>query len=138
MKKEIWFDMDGTIADLYGVDKWLEKILDNDVSPYENAKPLINMNILARILNKLQKQGYKIGIVSWLAYGENIDGEKIENAKRNGLKSIYILSTLIILISCLMERRNKTGETGFCSTMRNATAKCGMMFRMMWIISSEC
>ena len=86
MKKEIWFDMDGTIADLYSVDNWLAKILVNDVSPYENAKPLVNMNVLARILNKLQKQGYKIGIVSWLAYGENIDGEKIENAKRKWIK----------------------------------------------------
>lgn len=64
---KIWFDMDGTIADLYGVDNWLEMLMAKDATPYEIAKPLLNMSAFARQLNKLQKKGYEIGIISWLA-----------------------------------------------------------------------
>lgn len=61
----IWFDMDGTIADLYGVDNWLEMLLAEDTTPYTIAKPLLNLSILARYLNKVQKLGHEIGIISW-------------------------------------------------------------------------
>ena len=35
------FDMDGTIADLYGVENWLDYLIAGDVFPYENADPLL-------------------------------------------------------------------------------------------------
>ncbi len=61
----IWFDMDGTIADLYGVENWLPMLRASDPTPYLIARPLVNLSILARMLNKLQKQGYEIGVISW-------------------------------------------------------------------------
>ena len=67
MKKEIWFDMDGTIADLYGVEGWLEKLINSDPAPYKEARPLLRMATLARVLNRLQREGWEIGIVSWLS-----------------------------------------------------------------------
>ena len=63
----ICFDMDGTIANLYGVENWLDYLINKDTYPYTNAKVLLNMNTLARYLNRLQKQGFEIGIISWLA-----------------------------------------------------------------------
>ena len=63
----IYFDMDGTIADFYGVDGWLDYLIAGDATPYRIAKPLVNLNSLARILNRLQRDGYKIGIISWLS-----------------------------------------------------------------------
>ena len=62
---KIWFDMDGTIVDLYGVDNWLEMLLAEDTTPYTIAKPLLNLSILARYLNKVQKSGHEIGIITW-------------------------------------------------------------------------
>lgn len=61
----IWFDMDGTIADLYGVDGWLDNLINEDTRPYDIAKPLMNMAYLARLLHKAQANGYEIGIISW-------------------------------------------------------------------------
>lgn len=61
----IWFDMDGTIADLYGVENWLPMLRASDPTPYLIARPLVNLSILARMLNKLQKQGHEIGVISW-------------------------------------------------------------------------
>lgn len=67
MTKVINFDMDGTIADFYGVQGWLTYLEASDTTPYKQAKPMVNMNLLARKLNILQARGYKIGIVSWLS-----------------------------------------------------------------------
>ena len=67
MEKAIYFDMDGTIANLYGVENWLDMLRAFNPAPYEQAKVMVNMSQLARVLNKLQKQGYHIGIVSWLS-----------------------------------------------------------------------
>lgn len=67
MQKVVWFDMDGTIADLYGVQNWLPMLNNEDPTPYEVARPLVNLSRLARYLNKLQKMGWKVGVISWLS-----------------------------------------------------------------------
>ena len=67
MKKTICFDMDGTIADFYGVKNWLEYLENENPYPYMIAKPLVNMSALARVLNNRQKKGYKLVIISWLS-----------------------------------------------------------------------
>jgi len=63
----IYFDMDGVLAGLYDVSNWLTMLQSSDPTPYKAAKPLVNMNQLARKLNKLQRAGYKLGIISWLS-----------------------------------------------------------------------
>lgn len=86
MKRTIWFDMDGTIANLYGVENWLPKLRSNDPSPYAEAEVMHNMSLLARLLNKLQFLGYQIGIISWLAKGSDSDYDKaVAQAKREWL-----------------------------------------------------
>lgn len=65
MEKALWFDMDGTLADLYGVENWLEYLQAEDTRPYDEAAVMLNFSLLARKLNKLQTQGWKIGIISW-------------------------------------------------------------------------
>lgn len=74
--KTIAFDMDGTIANLYGVENWLDDLINSNPRPYAIAKPLVNMNSLARILNRLQKQGYKINIISWLSKNSTQEYDK--------------------------------------------------------------
>lgn len=87
MNKVIYFDMDGTIANFYGVHGWLDYLLAENPFPYENAEPLHNMSALARRLNNLQKMGWKIGIISWLAKNSTKSFDnKVINAKKNWLK----------------------------------------------------
>ena len=64
---KIWFDMDGTLADLYAVEGWLDKLRAYDPTPYAEAAPLLRLNTLARALNRLSRKGVFIGIVSWLS-----------------------------------------------------------------------
>ena len=85
--RTIYFDMDGTIADLYGVNGWLDYLIAKDSTPYEIAKPLVRLSLLARYLNGLQRKGYRIGIISWLAKNSNADFDKaVTEAKMKWLK----------------------------------------------------
>ena len=80
--RQINFDMDGTIANLYGVDGWLDCLMNKDVRPYTEAKPLVNLSALARVLNRLQRNGYEICVISWLAkVNDNNYNREVANAK---------------------------------------------------------
>ena len=67
MAKVLVFDMDGTIADLYGVKGWLEDLRAYNPRPYVKAKPLYDMDALNGILNALKEQGWTIAVTTWLA-----------------------------------------------------------------------
>lgn len=83
----IYFDMDGTIANLYGVNGWLNDIINESVRPYVEAKPLVNMNVLARVLNRLTKSGCTVNIISWTAKNGTVEyNNAVAEAKRNWLK----------------------------------------------------
>lgn len=87
MTATIFFDMDGTIADLYGVDNWLNYLIASDTLPYAIAKPLLRLNSLAMVLNRLQKEGYRIGIISWLSKsGTEEYNNAVTEVKKNWLK----------------------------------------------------
>lgn len=133
MKKTIWFDMDGTIADLYSVENWLPKLRAEDASPYAEAAVMHNMSLLARYLNKLQTLGYTIGIITWLAKDSTREyDEAVRQAKSEWLqlhlhsvtfnevymvnygipKSIFMNTDTDILFDDNEEIRNEwTGET---------------------------
>lgn len=82
----IWFDMDGTIANLYGVQNWLDYLMASDPTPYAIAKPLLRLSALARVLNNLQRKGYKVGVISWLAKNSTADyDEAVTKAKTEWL-----------------------------------------------------
>lgn len=84
---KICFDMDGTIAGLYQVENWLSDLNNENTRPYEEAKVLLNMNSLAKRLNRLQAKGHKIVIISWLSkFGSDDYNEAVTEAKKAWLK----------------------------------------------------
>ena len=87
MTKAIYFDLDGTIADLYGVKGWLADLEAQCTRPYDEAKVMHNMSALAKAIHKAQKNGIKVGVISWLSKSATEDYEKaVEKAKRKWLK----------------------------------------------------
>ena len=67
MLKMLIFDMDGTVADLYGVPNWLLMLRAFDPTPYRIAKPMWDMAELARLLRMAQTKGIEVRIVTWLS-----------------------------------------------------------------------
>lgn len=94
MNEWIWFDMDGTITDLYGVDGWLDDLRIFSARPYVEAKPLYNMNTLCAICAKLKEHGYHIGIISWLskvpepAFDLAVTEAKVDWLDRYGMRDL--------------------------------------------------
>ena len=83
----VYFDMDGTIADLYGVENWLEKLRASNATPYAEASPLLDMETLAFQLLEVQTAGYEIGIISWLSKSGSAEYNKaVRSAKRKWLR----------------------------------------------------
>lgn len=82
MNITINFDMDGTIADLYANPNWLPLLRAYDPTPYATAKPLLRLCDLARKLNTLQRNGYRIAVISWLSKESTAEyDEAVTNAK---------------------------------------------------------
>ena len=73
MERKICFDMDGTIANLYAVENWLNMLRAYDPTPYAQAEPMLNMSAFARLLHTAQRLGYKIVIISWLSKASTAD-----------------------------------------------------------------
>lgn len=97
----IVFDMDGTIADFYGVSNWLAYLNAEDTTPYEVARPLGNMSLLARLLNRAIECGHEICILSWTSRTGSIEYcERIKQAKlkwiATHLKSVAFTSIEIV------------------------------------------
>ena len=87
MTKAIYFDLDGTIADLYGVEGWLADLEAHRTRPYDEAKVMHNMNTLAKAIHKAQKSGIKVGVISWLSKTATEDYNKaVTKAKLKWLK----------------------------------------------------
>lgn len=83
----IYFDMDGTIADLYGVDGWLADLEARRTRPYDEAKVMHNMSALARAIHKAQENGIQVGIISWLSKTATAEyNEAVTIAKRKWLQ----------------------------------------------------
>lgn len=62
----VYFDLDGTLADLYGPEDWLERLLAGDETLYADAEPLGDVR---EVVRELRRAGYSVGVVSWLAKG---------------------------------------------------------------------
>ena len=84
--KTLVFDMDGTIADFYGVEGWLEDLHNENPRPYIMAEPLWDMALLGSLLCCLKSVGYRIVVTSWLSKDSTKDfDEVVRTAKRDWL-----------------------------------------------------
>ena len=87
VEKKLIFDMDGTLADFYGVNGWLEYLENSDATPYEIAEPLVDFEELNSLLKQLRTAGFKVVITSWLAKNASKDfDKKVRQAKKAWLK----------------------------------------------------
>ena len=87
VEKKLVFDMDGTLADFYGVEGWLEYLENSDTTPYEIAKPLVDFKELNSLLKQLQTIGFKVVVTSWLAKNASQEfDKKVRQAKKAWLE----------------------------------------------------
>lgn len=74
--KAIYFDMDGTLADMFNYPDWLRLLHAEDVQPYRDCEPIVNLGELVPILEQLRGLSVHVGIISWLSKGSSISYAK--------------------------------------------------------------
>lgn len=86
----IYFDMDGTIADFYSVEGWLNDLIAERVRPYAEAQPLVDCKKLIKIIEKLKTEGYEFGIISWTSKNGSKDfNKKVRKCKLEWLEKYF-------------------------------------------------
>lgn len=87
--KKIYFDMDGTVYDLYEMENWLEMLRNEEKGAFTLGNALVNMDELKEVCLRLIAKGYQIGIITWLPMGASLEyceictKEKREWAEKN-------------------------------------------------------
>ena len=113
MNKILVFDMDGTIANLYGVENWLEDLKNENERPYKEAEPLYNMDVLRDIIELLKNAGWEIIITSWLAKNSTKTyDEKVRLAKKEWLTKYSFPYDEIHLVKYGTTKANCTRKKG--------------------------
>lgn len=90
MAKAIYFDMDGTIYDLYGVSGWLEMLQAEDEMAYACGKPLYDMQELNKLMMQFVALGFTIGVITWAS----MNGSKEFNKRTRAIKKAWIEKNL--------------------------------------------
>lgn len=113
MPKMVCFDMDGTIADLYGVPNWLDKLNANDPSPYRDAAPMWDMERLRAALLALSADGWEIRVISWLAKNSTPEYKKaVRQAKREWLARYNFPADKVHLVAYGTTKANAIRNAG--------------------------
>lgn len=113
MTKVLVFDMDGTIANFYGVDGWLNDLQNYNARPYIEAKPFYNMDELNAVLLTLKNLGWMIVITSWLANNSTKEYDnKVKKAKKEWLAKYNFPYDEIHLVKYGTTKANCTRKYG--------------------------
>ena len=88
----IYFDLDGTITDLYGFSGWLDCLQNEQTTPYTEAGLLVDGEQLRNFLAAGRAAGVLFGVISWGAKNASKDYQKaIRRAKIAWLKKNNLL-----------------------------------------------
>ena len=107
------FDMDGTIANLYGVENWLTDLRTYNPRPYIVAEPMYDMEMLVMLLEVLKCQGWRIVVTSWLSMESTTEYDKaVRIAKREWLERYNFPFDEIHLVKYGTTKANCTRHLG--------------------------
>ena len=107
------FDMDGTIANLYGVENWLTDLRTYNPRPYIVAEPMYDMETLVMLLEVLKCQGWRIAVTSWLSMESTTEYDKaVRIAKREWLEKYNFPFDEIHLVKYGTTKANCTRHLG--------------------------
>ena len=113
MNKTLVFDMDGTIANFYGVVGWLDYLKESNPTPYIVAEPLYDMEELKTVLEMLKLFGWRIVVTSWLAKNSSKEFDKeVRKAKLDWLDNFDFPYDEIHLVKYGTTKANCTRKHG--------------------------
>ena len=111
--KILVFDMDGTIANLYGVNGWLDDLINKDTRPYEVAEPMYDMDILVTVLEMLKGLGWTIAVTSWLAKNSTDEYDaRVKAVKKAWLEKFGFPYDILNIVPYGVDKSSVTADLG--------------------------
>ena len=77
MTKKIYFDLDGTVYDLYSIESWLNKLQAEKEKVFLEGKFLGNYEDFMESISELINYGYTFGVITWLPMQASPEYEEI-------------------------------------------------------------
>lgn len=65
----IWFDLDGTLYELYKMPNWLERLEAKDWNVFVDGEPRKHHERIREAIRALQAKGWKVGCITWGSKG---------------------------------------------------------------------
>ena len=69
MAKTVWFDMDGTLYDLYNIPGWLELLQMEEPGIFQHGQPMYNPFFIQQAILALIAHGWQVGVITWAPKG---------------------------------------------------------------------
>lgn len=69
MAKTVWFDMDGTLYDLYNIPGWLELLQLEEPGIFQHGQPMYNSFFIRQAILALIAHGWQVGVITWAPKG---------------------------------------------------------------------
>ena len=86
MSTKIYFDLDGTVYNLYGVLNWLERLRSEDVTVYSQGNKMFD-DELYKAAATLMRYGVRFGVITWGSMTATPEFEvQTEETKRRWVK----------------------------------------------------
>ena len=82
MSIKIYFDMDGTVADFYGQENWLEMLRSETAGAFANCEPLFDETRFYKAVSRLLSIGVQFGVITWLPMQASPEYETICTAEK--------------------------------------------------------
>lgn len=80
---KVYFDLDGTLFDLYGKTDWLETLENERTGAFEgNFLPEINLEELLAVINSLIFKGVEFNVITWLPMQASEEYQKVCTAEK--------------------------------------------------------
>lgn len=113
MNKILVFDMDGTIVDFYGVEGWLDYLINENTTPYDIAKPIYEMTMIKTLLEILKDLGWQVVITSWLSKnGTESYNRKVTESKKKWLDRFNFPYDVLNIVEYGTEKSSCTTNFG--------------------------
>lgn len=90
MSIKIYFDLDGTVADFYSQENWLEILRSETRGAFENCKPLFEAERFYKIITQLLAKGVQFGVITWLPMQASEEYEEICTAEKRNWCEAYL------------------------------------------------
>lgn len=78
----IWFDLDGTLYELYKMPNWLERLEKRDWNVFIDGEPRKHHERIREAIKALQAKGWIVGCITWGSRGISKEEELQEIAEK--------------------------------------------------------